>query len=447
VILPISARQSANNAPSAFSLPDQSATNTLTLPRNVKKAVFSISACGQSAEEFWWGNVLSSNTLTFPETELYGYSPFRETQLYIDGMLAGVAWPFPVIFTGGVAPGFWRPVVGIGAFDLLEDEVDISPFLPLLCDGNEHTFEIRVAGISDDGNSHGTLIDKVGSYWVVTGKIFLWLDSSDWITTGTDLIRVVPEPTLHISSTITQLPNGTNTTLEYSVQAQRHVSLSSTIQTSEGPHVASWQQTLSFSNHGNYTDHGNIQINSQSTKGIDISSGGYSRVYDYPVWATTIYATYPDGNFTINAKVDRSKNVQTLGQLAFPSGLQTFSVKGSTQPSLASFSGTSSTTRQNGTASYLSVPALKKSFGSGTTEQDLSFAGIEASPSDIQAGLPKIEDSTELYHRHVVAVNNSVVEDEESSSGHTFPVHHLSSVEKQSFAPVGLKKTLGRGPP
>lgn len=43
---------------------------------------------------------------TFPQTgEFYGYSPFREVQLFIDGMLAGVAWPFPVIFTGGVVPG------------------------------------------------------------------------------------------------------------------------------------------------------------------------------------------------------------------------------------------------------------------------------------------------------------------------------------------------------
>ena len=132
-------------------------------------------------------------------------------------MLAGVAWPFPVIFTGGVVPGFWRPIVGLDAFDLREDETDISAFLPLLCDGKEHTFEIRVVGINDDGSGHGTLTHTVGSYWVVTGKVFLWLDSSGWITTGSDPVRVVPPPTLHMSSSVGAIANGTNTTLAYSI--------------------------------------------------------------------------------------------------------------------------------------------------------------------------------------------------------------------------------------
>lgn len=68
-----------------------------------------------------------SDVDTFPRYGgLYGYSPLREVQLLIDGMLAGVAWPFPTIFTGGVVPGLWRPIVGIEAFDLKEYEVDIT---------------------------------------------------------------------------------------------------------------------------------------------------------------------------------------------------------------------------------------------------------------------------------------------------------------------------------
>ena len=167
MILPVSARQSANNAGSAFSIPQQVAINTLTLPRNVGKAVLTIAATGQIDEEFWYSNVLSSEVDTFPGAgTLLGYSPFREVQLLIDSMLAGVAWPFPIIFTGGVVPGLWRPIVGIDAFDLREDEIDISPWLPLLCDGLSHTFEIRVAGINDDGHGNGQLTETVGSYWV-----------------------------------------------------------------------------------------------------------------------------------------------------------------------------------------------------------------------------------------------------------------------------------------
>ena len=63
---------------------------------------------------------MQSDISTFEAVDgtLYGYSPFREVQILIDGQLAGVQWPFPVIFTGGVVPGLWRPIVGIDAFDL-----------------------------------------------------------------------------------------------------------------------------------------------------------------------------------------------------------------------------------------------------------------------------------------------------------------------------------------
>lgn len=165
MIVPISSHGAADNNPSAWLVPPSNATNTLTLPRNIRRAVISIAATGQIDEEFWYSNVLSSETRTFPGT-LLGYSPFREVQLYIDGMLAGVVWPFPVIFTGGLVPGFWRPVVGIDAFDLKEDEIDITPWLPLLCDGSSHRYDIKIAGLRDGGKGDGTITQGVGSFWV-----------------------------------------------------------------------------------------------------------------------------------------------------------------------------------------------------------------------------------------------------------------------------------------
>lgn len=51
LILPISARESAQNMPSVFTVPPDTASNDLTLPRNTKKAVFTVAATGQSDEE------------------------------------------------------------------------------------------------------------------------------------------------------------------------------------------------------------------------------------------------------------------------------------------------------------------------------------------------------------------------------------------------------------
>lgn len=45
-----------------------------------------------------------------PEDTTYGKGSFRETRLLVDGQLAGVAFPYPVIYTGGVVPTAWRCV-------------------------------------------------------------------------------------------------------------------------------------------------------------------------------------------------------------------------------------------------------------------------------------------------------------------------------------------------
>ena len=76
---------------SAFSVPGQNASVSYTLPQNVERAVISLSACGQATEEFWYTNAFNSEITTFEiqGDTLYGFSPFREVQLLIDGQLAG----------------------------------------------------------------------------------------------------------------------------------------------------------------------------------------------------------------------------------------------------------------------------------------------------------------------------------------------------------------------
>lgn len=440
VIVPISARQSSSDKPSAFVVPESKAVNSFVLPQNIKKAVASISAVGQATEEFWWANVLSSDTAVFGnETSLYGYSPFRELQLYIDGTLAGVAWPFPVIFTGGVVPGFWRPVVGIDAFDLQEDEIDISAFLPILCDGKEHTFEIKVAGISDDGKGNAALTETVGSNWVVTGKIFIWLDDVGSITQGAGPTVRAPAVALGVSSSVTQGVNSSVQALDYSVKASRSFSVTSTIITSQGSRDVSWIQDLSFTIYGKMSNSGNDQITTQSTKGHIETNGGYTRSFTYPLHVSSSYNVLEGGNYTIDATMSRAKDVQKLGHLAFPTEADTFDydqLSGYT----SSFVGAQITNSQNGSAHYLAAPALKKSFGSGSTEGNYSLAGISGSGAS----------ATSLYRRHILAANDSVVYDFESIGSDSYVTQQdppsSQQAGKQTFAKLGIKATLGRGP-
>ena len=150
LILPVSKMASGQNASSAFVVPGDEASSSHVVPPKTRRAIFSVAASGQAAEEFWYANVLESLRYTFNETtgELLGFSPFREIQLRIDGLLAGVVFPYPVIFTGGLAPGLWKPIVGIDTFDLREPEIDVSPFLPMLTDSKSHSFELSVHGLA-----------------------------------------------------------------------------------------------------------------------------------------------------------------------------------------------------------------------------------------------------------------------------------------------------------
>lgn len=450
LIIPISARKGDASAASVFTLPSDNATNTVSFPRNVNRAVFSVSACGQAAEEFWWSNVLQSNIDTFVPVAgtLYGYSPFREVQVLIDGQLAGVQWPFPVIFTGGVVPGLWRPIVGIDAFDLREHEIDITPWLPVLCDGNKHTFEIRVAGILDDGKNSGTLTETVGSSWYVTGKIFLWQDGENAITTGPAPTLLLPPPTIAVSQSLTQNSTGANESLAYTTNVSRTLTISTLLTTQNGTSLVTWTQSLAVTNYGLFTAFGAVQENNQTTTGTDLSTGAkfYKAAYAYPLWANSAYIVQPgdgDGNFTLAASVIRGVHLSIQGSPVFPTGLQPFS--SSSIPASAPLSGSSLSTTQNGTASYFGSPATGTSSGFGSTGQEFWFRGIGVSGDGAGAGG---QDDAELYYRSVQAVNATVVRDFERLVGVEIggPIEVVLSESQVVMGVVSPKEVLGRGP-
>jgi hypothetical protein len=405
-IIPISHRRSSKNESSAFRYPDDGpAANSLVIPRNVRRAMFSISACGQAKdEEFWWSNSLSSTVETFGvNNTLPGASPWREIQLLIDDKLAGVVWPFPIIFTGGVVPGFWRPIVGIDAYDLKEDEIDISAWLGVLSDGKEHKYEIRVVGLSDDGKGNAK-ISSVGSNWVLTGKIFLWLDAvATSITKGTPPLVSAPEPEFRIEQAVVKDNTGTNVTLNYHVVALRNLTVNGSITTSDGPKPAIWKQNLQFYNTGNITASGNNQTSKQLTTGIDTSSDGYARTIRYPLWCKSSAVSDPKTHeFSLNGDISRGKYFQVNGTSIFPSGLEYFDM---VQAPIEK--GFTTNTTQEGTALYHSIPAQNRTVGRGLTEQVFTLAREygENNPES------KIQTET-LYQRHILAENGKILRDE-----------------------------------
>ncbi|KAF8658894.1 hypothetical protein AX14_007692 [Amanita brunnescens Koide BX004] len=412
VILPISSKKSASNSHSAFTLPSDNAVVSAKIPAAASRAVVSISACGQIEEEFWFSNVFSQDMYTFSGTvgQLSASSPFREVQLYIDGMLAGVVWPFPIIFTGGVAPGLWRPIVGIDAFDLRMPEIDITPFLPLLTDGNSHSFEIKVVGLDVQADGSATLSDSIGSYWVVTGTIFLYLDGSTKGSTSKGSVPqiIAPEPTFTTTRKLVQDPEtGANISLTYSLNAQRTLTVASPDFT--------WSQSLYFANDGFFTQQGLSQWNKQDTRGqfvaVPTGQAPSHTLFNYPVEVNTTFAS-TNNALKIDASLSRSLDISSTGG----PGVSTFTLVSGPMNLSA---------KQWGSGHYLSVKGGSSySFGDTSDQFDETSGGSS-------------------YSRFVRAVNGTVVTDTEGGAS-AQPAS--AQAEWSVYAGGSVKGILGRGP-
>jgi Peptide N-acetyl-beta-D-glucosaminyl asparaginase amidase A len=420
-VLPISGRRGGRSEPSAFSVPREEAVVKYVVPAGVERAIVTIAACGQGEEEFWYSNVLERERETFADTvgSLYGFSPFREVQLLIDGFLAGVVWPFPIIFTGGIAPGFWRPVVGIDAFDLREPEVDITPWIPWLSDGKEHHFQIRVVGLEGEGENVG-LSREVGDYWVVTGKIFLFLGDRQRNIRDVerhDLPSIfAPDPEITASSIIEKSANGTNETLSYSVAATRSLVITSA--------AGSWVQNLEFQNHNLLTSQGLTQSTVQDTRSSFVAINfrdprlSFSVASSYPLSVNTTIGIFANSSgISIDASLSRGLEIESTGRV--DESLFTLT------------SGESKLdTSQFGTAHYSSQ--RNRSYSFGDTTQDF----WESSRQGISVV-------------HVEAVNGSIASTDENDGQDSFgsgtfgALPHLSET---ALPGRSLRGMVGRGP-
>lgn len=77
-IYSISQDLGSTGQPSYFTFPQQNASSSITLPQNIKKAVYTVVAVGQANEEFWWAGAPNPVVNTFPNDFFPPYTSFRE---------------------------------------------------------------------------------------------------------------------------------------------------------------------------------------------------------------------------------------------------------------------------------------------------------------------------------------------------------------------------------
>lgn len=203
---------------------------TLTLPKNIQAAYFDVFSQSQSGDEFWYScvpNDVSGELQSCPGTA------FRESEVTIDGVPAGVAPVYPWIYTGGIDPFLWRPIPGVQALNFVPYRVNLTPFVAMLDDGNPHTVALSVF--------------NADSYFSATASLLLYLDHGSTQVTGSVMQNTLTVPSPAITENLKTSTNGTITGSVKTLAAHKFV-IAGVANTSSGPVTTTLSQNLNFSN-------------------------------------------------------------------------------------------------------------------------------------------------------------------------------------------------------
>ncbi|KAF6164872.1 hypothetical protein GIB67_017075 [Kingdonia uniflora] len=218
----------------------------IQIPLNTYKAVLEIYVSFHGDDEFWYSNPPDSYIKLNNLTTGRGNGAFRQVYAMIDGILVGSVVPFPVIFTGGINPLFWEPIVAIGAFDLPSYDVDLTPFLGFLLDGSTHSFEIGVT-------------DSI-SFWLVDANLHLWLDPNSASVTAKFVLYQAPPLSIKRKSKFKQLDG------KFKIDVKQTTEFSGWVNSSAGNLTTCVTQEFKFKNKIKFKNGGQLKEVEQKIK-------------------------------------------------------------------------------------------------------------------------------------------------------------------------------------
>ncbi|KAF1773633.1 Peptide-N4-(N-acetyl-beta-glucosaminyl)asparagine amidase A [Phytophthora cactorum] len=152
------------------------------LPDNTEELYLELFLSHHQCDEFYYSNPPDQFAATFAENlakrsnfshenideEINSAScgaggAFREVQVLVDDQVVGVVWPFPLVFTGGLSPYLWKPIVSIGAFDAPTYILNLTPFLGKFLGNESHAVAYRVV--------YGE------AFWLIDGNLLIFQDA------------------------------------------------------------------------------------------------------------------------------------------------------------------------------------------------------------------------------------------------------------------------------
>lgn len=192
-------------------------SQTLRFPRNMTGVMLDVFAVGQAREEFWFdckADVPGKQILPWQARCL---GPYRDVEVRIDDVPAGVRSIGPIIFTGGITPALWRRVPALDAMNIPVGRIDLTPFAGRLNDGRPHVVTLAIPG--------------VGEYFRIGATLLVTLDPGRTIVPG-GVTRVDLKPA-RVVTTASGAPRvGNGRTVE--TRASRTGAVTGYLETSRG---------------------------------------------------------------------------------------------------------------------------------------------------------------------------------------------------------------------
>ncbi|HEY3768947.1 MAG TPA: peptide-N4-asparagine amidase [Candidatus Angelobacter sp.] len=264
---------------------------TFILPANVERAFIDVISQSQSGDEFWYTCVPNDVTT---ELQSCGNTGFRESEISIDGVAAGVAPVYPWIYTGGIDPLLWRPIPGVQTLNFPAYRVDLTPFAALLSNGQPHQVAVSVFNAN------------VG--FSTTATLLVFEDHGAKQITGALTRNTLGPPSPHVVENLNTVGDGTITGF-VTVSAARDYRVEGFVETSHGRVETSVRHNIQFTNRQdfNITDLAFVQnIKQRTTISSETSTSGQGggsiqQQFEWPLDMNI--------NFTVNA--DGSGGFQT----------------------------------------------------------------------------------------------------------------------------------------
>ncbi|MCL7044919.1 hypothetical protein MKW94_022214 [Papaver nudicaule] len=277
-------------------------SKTIQIPQNTKKAVLEVYVSFHGNDEFWYSNPPNSYIEQNNLPTQRGNGAFRQVVATVDGVTVGSVTPFPVIFTGGINPLFWEPVVAIGAFNLPTYDIDLTPFLGFLLDGKNHSFGLGVT-------------DSI-SFWLVNANLHLWLDHGSEVVQAKSVSYLTP-PILFKNKSKSKSLDG-----KFSIKGEREFEYSGWVNSSAGNFTTRIVEKFKFKNKIKFKNYGQekeveqkIKVKTEITVedgiGQEISKSSISRSYPLEIKISTLPGGDKDTFLTITNVTHSSEEKYT----------------------------------------------------------------------------------------------------------------------------------------